>query len=238
MGIEAGSSTYYQAKRGIVQDGLVLHLDAGVKESYGGAGNTWYDLSGNNANTSPSWSSVYLSNYGGIINYPTQSNALTTLTASQLGVGDTNFTASVFLFKKSNPPLHNLQGMLGFDKMKIWNTTYFYVAFKRNDNTYYNVAWDDTTESALRDQWIELCYSWGNGQLKLYRNGGIKKTLNINSTISDTFQSIQSDAFRIGAGMGYYNFYGHVASARLYNRVLPGNEVQQNFNATRHRFGI
>ena len=45
MGIEAGSSTYYQAKRGIVQDGLVLHLDAGVKESYSG-GTTWYDLSG------------------------------------------------------------------------------------------------------------------------------------------------------------------------------------------------
>jgi hypothetical protein len=41
MAIEAGTSTYYQAKRGIVQDGLVLHLDAGVKESYSGAGTTW-----------------------------------------------------------------------------------------------------------------------------------------------------------------------------------------------------
>jgi len=50
MGIEAGSSTYYQAKRGIVQDGLVLHLDAGVKESYSGTGNIWYDISGNNRN--------------------------------------------------------------------------------------------------------------------------------------------------------------------------------------------
>ena len=29
MAIQAGEDTFYQAKRGIVQDGLVLNLDAG-----------------------------------------------------------------------------------------------------------------------------------------------------------------------------------------------------------------
>ena len=228
----------YRTGPKIVTDGLVLCLDAADRNSHPGSGSTWYDLSGNNANASPNWSSAYLPEYRGVINYPTQSSSLTTLTASQLGVGDTNFTASVFLYKKSNPPASNLQGMLGFDKIKIWNTTYFYIAFKRNDNTYYNVAWDDTREDALRDQWIELCYSWGDGQLKLYRNGIAKKTVSISSTISDTFQSIQSDTFRIGAGMGYYNFYGYVANSRLYNRVLTENEVLQNYRATKGRFGL
>jgi hypothetical protein len=38
-----GSTTFYQAKRGIVQDGLLLNLDAGVRESYPRTGNTWRD---------------------------------------------------------------------------------------------------------------------------------------------------------------------------------------------------
>ena len=33
MGVAYGSSTIYQATKGIVQDGLVFNLDAGVKES-------------------------------------------------------------------------------------------------------------------------------------------------------------------------------------------------------------
>ena len=33
MAIEAGTSTYYQAKRGIVQDGLLINFDIGVQES-------------------------------------------------------------------------------------------------------------------------------------------------------------------------------------------------------------
>ena len=45
MAIQAGEDTFYQAKRGIVQDGLVLNLDAGVDASSNG-GTTWRDLKG------------------------------------------------------------------------------------------------------------------------------------------------------------------------------------------------
>ena len=51
MAINAGDTTYYQAKRGIVQDGLVLNLDAAVDQSYPGNGTTWYDLAGSNSGT-------------------------------------------------------------------------------------------------------------------------------------------------------------------------------------------
>ena len=45
MAIKSGETTYHQAKRGIVQNGLVLNLDAGVDASYDG-GTTWRDLEG------------------------------------------------------------------------------------------------------------------------------------------------------------------------------------------------
>ena len=46
MAIQAGETTFYQAQRGIVQDGLILNLDAAVDESYI-TGSTWRDLSNN-----------------------------------------------------------------------------------------------------------------------------------------------------------------------------------------------
>ena len=50
MGLAHGVTTKWQATQGIVQDGLVLNLDAGVKDSYNG-GTTWYDLKGSNNGT-------------------------------------------------------------------------------------------------------------------------------------------------------------------------------------------
>ena len=50
MAIISGKDTYWTAKRGIVQNGLVLNLDAAVASSYPGTGTTWYDLSGNGNN--------------------------------------------------------------------------------------------------------------------------------------------------------------------------------------------
>ena len=51
MGITYGTSTLFQATKGIVQDGLVLNLDAGVNKSYPRNGTTWYDLSNNGNGT-------------------------------------------------------------------------------------------------------------------------------------------------------------------------------------------
>ena len=37
---------------------------------------------------------------------------------------------------------------------------------------------------------------------------------------------------------GNHNCNGKILTARIYNRSLSANEVQQNFNVTRKRFGI
>ena len=221
----------------IVTDGLVSCFDAADRNSYPGTGTTWYDISGNdNHATSVSWASSYLSNNGGVINYPAQNNTLTTSkTASQIGLSDNDgITMSVFLNKKSNPPASNLQGMIGFPTLRIWNTTYFYVAFRGTNETEYSPNWSNATEAALRDQWIELCFTWQYNVLKFYFNGQLIKT----QTLNVYLKSIQSDYFRIGAGMGYYNFYGSISNIKLYNRVLMSSEVLQNHNATKGRFGL
>ena len=67
MAINAGDTTYYQAKRGIVQDGLVLNLDAAVDQSYPGNGTIWYDLEGSNSGTLTNGPTFDRDNGGGIL---------------------------------------------------------------------------------------------------------------------------------------------------------------------------
>ena len=54
MAIQAGEDTFYQAKRGIVQDGLLLNFDTMVGEN---TSSSWQNLKGG--------TNVTMSNFGG-----------------------------------------------------------------------------------------------------------------------------------------------------------------------------
>ena len=101
MGIEAGSSTYYQAKRGIVQDGLLTHLDAGVKQSYNG-GNTWYDLSDNNRNGTIYPRTDGFTSHGYYLSFPDNSTypanpATYAFVQTSIPSGGYSYTASLYI---------------------------------------------------------------------------------------------------------------------------------------------
>jgi hypothetical protein len=45
--------------------------------------------------------------------------------------------------------------------------------------------------------------------------------------------------FRIGSDIsGTNNWNGSVSNVQIYNRALSGNEIKQNFEAYRGRFGV
>lgn len=77
-----------------------------------------------------------------------------------------------------------------------------------------------------------------NGATVLYRNG-----VQVNSgTLNGSIPAVPN--FRIGAdttsagGVGAERLNGKIYLQRVYNRVLSAEEVLQNFNATRRRFGV
>jgi hypothetical protein len=87
--------------------------------------------------------------------------------------------------------------------------------------------------------WTHICLSRINGQsVKAYLNG------NVDVSFSSTELSVPSgqtyENMRIGNGAaritGFYD--GYIGIVRIYNRGLTDNEIQQNFIATRSRFGI
>jgi hypothetical protein len=53
-----------------------------------------------------------------------------------------------------------------------------------------------------------------------------------------TIKAFTSEIFGLGAGYGYYRMQGDLSIASVYNRALTDNEVLQNFNALRGRYGV
>ena len=81
----------------IVTDGLLLHLDAGNKNSYPGSGTTWTDLTGNGYNATLINSVGYTSTSGGMLTF-NGSNQTATVNVNSFIRGNTSYTFSTFFY--------------------------------------------------------------------------------------------------------------------------------------------
>jgi len=82
-------------------------------------------------------------------------------------------------------------------------------------------------------------------QFVLTRSSGVL-TFYLNSVSSGTYSTDTEDyyaknltgKYNLGGGRTIYFFKGNIAQVSIYNRALTAQEIQQNFNALRGRFGI
>jgi len=90
----------------------------------------------------------------------------------------------------------------------------------------------------VANEWQLTTVTWDNTTLRLYKNG-----IQTNSTTSPGAFRRSGAGARIGM-LNYrrtssdYNWNGDIACQHVYNRALTAEEVLQNFNAQRARFGI
>lgn len=231
----------------IVTDGLVLYIDPANTKSY------------------PSGSSVCVdlidSSYSGSLN-------LTTWTADKLGVfnftntakidftdttGKTDFTTandySISCWTKISStqnyttytvkPIFDKGGRIG-DTLNIHPYSMLYVSgsnsIRSSVATTTAVEYIDSVTPIVLDTWQYLTsvYSWSTQKLTVYVNTiPTELTLTITGTIANT--SIL--AMMEGAGMTN-GTNGSLGPMWIYNRALSLQEVLQNFEATRGRYGI
>ena len=89
--------------------------------------------------------------------------------------------------------------------------------------------------------WYQVVGTYTSGSRKLYINGTLVNSDAQTGTIITNANGMSIGAFGGfnpgGNGRGYY-YNGNIASVKIYNRALTAAEIQQNFNATRGRFGI
>jgi hypothetical protein len=238
MGIEAGSSTYYQAKRGIVQDGLVLHLDAGVKESYGGAGNTWYDLSGNGNNATFINGAIPNRVKGGSVILDGTNDYISIASNQNTRLENEVQTVTLMILIRSVGP-NSYASIYGPGKQFIkWQSNLIGLPVGGTGTYFYS---NTISMSNAFNSWMEITaiINWQLNTFTIYKNGSLVNSISITPS-GYVYTGSGSASIGLNSVTGNSGDFmkGSIAITRIYSRALSANEVQQNFNATRHRFGI
>lgn len=215
----------------IVMDGLVFCIDAANTRSYSGSGNTIYDLS-NFGNTGiltngPTFSALN----GGTILFDSTNDYISFGTASS--VKPTQLSLACFFRINSINAPNVIAGKQGTG---IGAASYALVV--QNGKLNFRIESGGIQDASYTfSDTSNYNYAVGTYDglaLKLYLNGTLVGT----STTSVSI--IYSDSYPLL--LGYYasafatNM--NVGSLKLYNRALSAQEIKQNYNATKKRYGL
>ena len=236
-------ATQYSPK--IVTDGLVLMLDAANPKSYPGSGTTWYDLSGNG-------------NHGTLERF-TGPGAGTT-SGFDTNTGYMMFDRHLGTSYSTNNNVVTIPTSVSLAQCLSQNGVT--IEFWLRMDTYYCTAisrwagpWEIYYCSNLVHRTIGTGASDGNSGYS-YTNkfqtmhqvvathNGTNRTLYVNNTnvlndVNNISGQTSSGTLPLGGySSGAYAFVGAIPIFKLYNRVLSSDELTQNYNALKGRFGL
>ena len=227
----------------IVQQGLVLNLDAGNPYSYAGAGTTWYDVSGNSFNATLINSPTYTSDNGGVLNWASANSQYATVPmSSTLRVANITQEIWVYLSGTADQVFIGSQYGTSFNNsFAIWVQS---GAFAFGVNTGGNL-YSSTISTVSTGVWYHLAHTYNATTQLFYINGVLAATYNsaasgnISYDTSNTLLAIGADFNGTGYNVGpsvYTN--GKMPVVRIYNIALSAAQVLQNYNATKGKFGL
>jgi hypothetical protein len=211
----------------IIEDGLVLCLDAASKRSYLGTGTTWTDLKGVNNGTLTNGPTFSNDNGGSVVF--DGSNDRVDLSLPY------NFTAfSVFFFVKYRSPQGNWR--MVFDTYKNGDQHKFsFQSSTNSSNNVYLFHQDGNTvvdNTISIDQWMYYGATWDGSTVTTYKNG-----TSVTTDSSSTGFNL-SNTIGIGDryGGGSYSNNIVLSSITAYNRALTADEIRRNYLSTKERF--
>jgi hypothetical protein len=226
-------STLYSPK--IVTDGMVLHLDAANKKSYSGSGTTWTDRSGNGNHGTLQNGTGFSSDNGGHLTFDDSNDRVLISNSDSLNPTDeltieawVNFDGNSqdFIFEKG---VVNTQWSLfshGYDIM--------FRTFHEPDSGYTNTSVTKSTY-ITNGQWHHIVGSWDGANKRIYIDSNLVKTAAKSGALKTSTATAAVGSFGTSTS---YPFGGKIAKVGIYNRGLTSDEVSQNYNATKSRFGL
>jgi len=229
----------------IVTDELVLALDAASPRSYPGSGTVWNDLVGSNNGTLTNNPTFDSGNGGSIVFDGTDDYVNGPATNSVIGNNRANITLSAwvkitgtsaaYLFncKRStgfstlvgltanyNTSGANQAGVLGALVRRVDDSTHAWYAYDGdydNDGIWHNVVFTATETTNT-----------------LYIDGILRDTDNLGIQLA----SGNTGPITVGSFGTSSWTNGNIACVKLYTRDLSADEVLQNYNALKSRFGL
>ncbi len=222
----------------IVQNGLVLALDAANARSYPGSGTTWTDLTGNGRNGTLTNGPTYNSNNKGYFVLDGTNDYISTVTATTLGINSTSTSFTLNIWFKTSVTgeyylFDNYNG--GADISLRIDSGKFEVYMSDSNGTVFNSIQFGSNYN--NNVWNNFCLTWnGSNTITAYANG-VSLGTSTQAGITGSFDS--GAAFLIGSRPNSPNYFpGDISIMMVYNRSLTATEVLQNYNATRSRFGL
>ena len=220
---------------GLVTDGLILHLDAARKPSYPGSGDVCYDLTPNQYTGSLVNGTTFEKNRNsGTFSFDGSNDYI------EIGYeGDLSTNSYTFSFAAKHRGFrNNRRTMMGLSSgsqyafftynMQIWESDTQFLSFYGNGSSY-------TTYTFNLDQpfyeWNYFTSVQTPTSMHTYVNGVLKSSI--------TSVTLRNDFDRIWIGQrGGQYWTGWIPEFRMYNRALSAEEVLQNYNALKGRFGL
>ena len=210
----------------LVTDSLVMCFDAANSRSYT-SGNTWTDLTNN---STANVTGITLAGSGGTNHFSFDggvSAQITGVSALQYGTGPRTVTAWVYPTSTSGWKQVIAWGSgtdtasgLAIDPSGRWAT------YRHNIAGYYS-----NTNAAV-NTWSHVTITHSSSGLEIYINGVL------DYSNGQTINVTQSSAY-IGASFDNREYWqGRIAQVLFYNKKLSADEIKQNYNATKRRYGM
>ena len=244
-----GSHYNFTNKGGDGGSGIVIIRYAGPQKASGGTitsvngdtvhtfttsgtfttGTNWGDGSGNNNTGALTNGPTYSSANGGSIVFDGTNDYASILNNTALD----NQAVSVEVWIKTNATTQN---GFWFEKGTVNSQ---YALFQEGPNIQWRLGplgdLSTTTASYMNTtNWYQVVGTYISGDRRLYING-----VQVNSNATTGALSTNAAGMTIGCyGGGGYMYNGSISVVKVYSRNLSANEVKQNFNAYRARFGI
>lgn len=221
----------------VTTDGLMVYLDAANTRSYPGTGNIWYDLKGNinfNLINNPPF---IANSAGGSIGFTAANSHHAT--ASSLSSMPT-WTVEVWLYhtgvSSGTYPAIICEALGGGSiNFALFNPNYSVNNFQLQTGYYVGNVWYWTNNyNIAQNNWYHIIASYDGSNIKLYVNSVLHLTT-------------ASSAIPVSSNTGIYlmrrwdsadYFGGSLNTVKIYNRALTSQEIVQNYNATKRRYGL
>lgn len=225
--------SYQNGPPKIVTDGLVLCLDPIISKSYPGSGNTVYDLSGRGNNGTLINNPQIWSDGRGSFHFNASNNTYISVPNSSSLNGQYN---TLSCWAKSDTINWNETGFL-MSKRNVFVMHPNINAKTVNYYYYLNNSWQSLVVSPSNIAiWNMYSCTWDGSYIRSYLNGlpigSFARTGPLTTNDTGPIEIGRDDA--IASRL----FTGSLTNALMYDIALSDQQILQNYNATKYRFGL
>ena len=215
----------------IVNDGLILYLDAANSKSFQVGSTTWNDLSKNKQSGTLQSGATYSSLNGGCITFDGVDDVVDISNVNILSY--TGSGTIDFIYKVNSTPASDFRNVWGFSNnlFQYENNGGFMLFVWRYDDLNYDGVSTDISQTDLNTYHITCTYTTiGSSTFKVYKNGVLASSKVVSKPLINSTNSLSLG----GTSQQNCNIY----NLKTYNIELSSKEVLQNFNALKSRFGL